>query len=540
MPKIADRKSIVIVVSDSLRTDGRAYMPRMRQFQEEYPTRVLQASHMFADNPTSDGGAFSLLYALGDAARHLMQAHNRSSATRDTGHDWGFVQPVPLQVLRGNGYRLRLYQAEKFDEFPGGDWMFYNKERAGGPDGKLGGIVWDSAVLNADTELLATRAMDDLDADLAAGVPTLVLLWTMDTHFDYNVPARHRHAYHGGPKASLEQYRAAIRATDELFFHDLRPRWERHVNAGRALLHFGSDHGDQFLGEGGMVARGHDTMAGPRNTALSCIGTMFFPNDPYRHVAAAASRMQPPPPTPRGPWGHTVAVGSNVDVLPTLLDYLGVSDDILPVATYSAGTSWLRPTARKPYQIIESLGPLEYRTRPPAIILIARGRKYRVLLRTCPRDVAAADAPVISAEANTQEESMPLPDILQPRYCGELTHSMLLDDTPLATTAAHRREANHLLHVHHCRTRGCCLHRGDVDATPCGSAPARTHPPSYADPVPELRSRFVLVQMALPVAVAIVVAMYLAAAAWATLAAQFAIRQCRGHGLARQAAAWAA
>lgn len=103
VPHVTDRSSIMLVISDSLRTDGRAYMPHMQQFQKEYPDRTLRADVMIADAPTSDGAAFSLLYSLGDAMRHIMQSHNRSAEERDPAHDWDFTLPVALQVLKGNG-----------------------------------------------------------------------------------------------------------------------------------------------------------------------------------------------------------------------------------------------------------------------------------------------------------------------------------------------------------------------------------------------------------------------------------------------------
>lgn len=349
--------------------------------------------------------------------------------------------------------------------------MFYDKNSKRGGSRNPDGIVWDHSVHHPSTEYLMNSALEDLDADIASGLPTLSVVWLMDTHFSYNVPAAYRHTYHGGPPASLELYRASIRATDTLVFQALRPRWERHVNAGNLIFHFGSDHGDQFQGERHTVMRGHDTLAGPLNTVMSAVGVSFFPVNPYSRLSTRA-QGEPLPKAPAA--GYMISVGSNMDVLPTILDYLGVGDETLPLAVYSAGTSWLRPRLRRPWQIVESLGPLEYRTKPPAVILMAHARKYRVLLRECP-----------VFQAPTKRGS------LRPAYCGQLTHAFTLDDQPLVLDKMHRQEANSLMHIHHCRTRGCCLQRGDVADAPCGTVKAPPRAEVWVDPVPERFHRLV-------------------------------------------------
>lgn len=461
-----EKASILWVISDGIRAEQRPLMSKMLAFLDEYRQQAIAPKRLFSNSPGSDGAAFAMLYSMFDNFREVIEPHTRLSP--EPKHPGArFVSPLALEVLRANGYRIRALMTQGMEGFLSADWMF--TDGPGTP-----GVRMDTYRTFPEREFMATldATMDSLDEDMARGQPTLYIVWLEATHYSYMVPPALRNAVPGRANndGSFESYERSIKATDHAIFDHYRGRWEKYLKGGRLILAFGSDHGEAFAGEHDSSYRGHGTQGGPWNTINECVHVLVLPK--------TSRRASPPSPS----------IGSLSDIMPTILDYLGLGDDVLPRAVYTVGRSWLVPEAKesapavtvRSFNFMQAHGTLMQLNQIPAVTAVLyrpRGLehplKMRFILRDCPHLAhrSAAD---------------------QPPFCAELHQVMSLDDESLQVTEGLRGLAEEALHVYHCQLWGRCPRLAET--SPAAGTADRATSAAPASPAAEPEGPVVLQQ----------------------------------------------
>jgi uncharacterized protein len=277
----------------------------------------LGGDHWSGGNATKPG-TFSMLTGL--AAVHLQPVRRA-----------GLAFPL-LQLLTRNGYRLRIAKGLSF---------YYGDLRAFLPRQA------EVAKVSAPSLPASDRAMVDsllLDLDRRDPArPSFDLLTFDATHWPYDDPDRYRSS---GPAQRAEPVYRALRSPDavreaRMRYHNsvrfidaqigrLLERMEAKGMLERTVVIVTGDHGEEFL-ERGQLA--HSSGINDFQDRIPL--WMRFPT-----VVS--------PPEQQG-------LTSNLDIVPTLLDYLGVESDILR----TQGRSLLRPGAGRPLLMVAEHGSPE-------------------------------------------------------------------------------------------------------------------------------------------------------------------------------------
>lgn len=314
-PELTDRRNVVLVLGDGLRgdhvADSAGLTPNLAAFAA-HPS-VIRSRRHHSTGPFTDMGAYGLTYAL-DTYTYFPFVENR-------------VPSYPLEVFRRNGYRLAILTASRLLQFPNGQVLDNFDERLQTDE--------DVPVYEATRRFVEARRRD--------GVPYLLVVFYYSPHWpfidvaeenrvdrpDMDDVERNAFADMSDPAfraRARNSYRNSVRQFDTWFgrtFELVRDDFE----AGRTVVGVTADHGTE-LWEHGMLGQGRSTFWNEKILVPLLLG-----------LPGASLTPEQREPT----------MTSHVDVLPTLLQYLGATP-LPPPETYSTGRSLLAtpepPTGR--------------------------------------------------------------------------------------------------------------------------------------------------------------------------------------------------
>ena len=360
-PVVRRPRNVLVLAIESLRSDAVADMPQLQRFAREHA--CLEPRRHFAGGHETEQGIFSLLYGL-DAYRFLPF---RDHATRS----W------PLEILRRGGYQLAGGSASGLEQWNGSGFITAQLE----PYLELSGGSSDER----DRKLLGWAE----EWHRTVRGPWFLFLFLDSTHVSYSYPMEfefHRpvarddfalHAYGRGDRTTIvNRYRNATAWVDELVMRAWRmvaADYER----GDLVLVVTGDHGEEFW-ERGLF--GHTA---PR----------FNKERTQVPLLICARGMTPP----------SVELSAGADVLPTVLDLLGVESDV------GDGVSLLRPRPDPMIPISAAGFPVWDRQ----LALVTPGRKLRLLA-----DPRFVDHYIVAG--TTDLDDQPLPPPPAPEAAGEL------------------------------------------------------------------------------------------------------------------------
>lgn len=322
-PTLARRPNIFFFVADGLRGDmfSSELTPALWQFSER-PEVITSLNH-FSTGHVSEAGIFGLTYGLNGQAFHAYVEHR--------------VPPVPLEVLKRNGYHTLLLASSRLNPYPSDQLIQMFDE-----------VVYPR---NDDEGVVALRRY--VEARRQDGKPWFVLGFFYTPHYPFTSAKPHLRKYPSvGPKARPNYMNDVLQA-DDYFRQSLalvRPEYE----SGKAIVLATSDHGEEIRDHGVF---GHAS-ATFWNEKIVVPFTLGLPG-----ARLDAQQKRP-------------TLSSHVDVWPTLFDYMGLAPSPASAA-YSDGRSLLQ-AATSPVQVIVTGRFFPHADRPSVLVEGATKYWFRV------------------------------------------------------------------------------------------------------------------------------------------------------------------
>ena len=340
-PRVGKRTSVLFILVESLRSD--ALTETLAPHLTALRGRCLTSARHFSGGHTTELGVFTSLYGV--------TSHYFAPFARARQLSW------PLGVLRGSGYQLAGASASALRHWNGAGFMLDAFDRFDEHLDELDG--------KGDREVADAALRFRVERDPAR--PFFLFLFFNATHHNYRYPKAYErftpvmdedydHFLSDDRLAPYREqiqnrYRNAVGYVDALIAEVLAA-YSSEIDRGELAVIVTGDHGEEFWDHGLL---GH--------------GSTRFEN----------ARIQVPliacvP----GAGAREVARSSHVDLMPTLMDALGVD---VPAASWSEGTSLLRaPPPRRTLVVGGTTFPLNNRR----VCLIDESTK--TWLELCPGD----------------------------------------------------------------------------------------------------------------------------------------------------------
>jgi uncharacterized protein len=337
-PVLRTRKSVILVVFESFRADvlTEELTPNLYAFSKREGCIV--PKYNFAGSHETASSMFSLLYGLDGFYMDLVAKQGLAS--------W------PLSTLKRNGYQLLGGSAAHLRGWSQSDlWISQFDEFH---------EFADHGDHNDDEDL--ARWAEEQISRRDPERPFLLLLFFHATHHNYYyppefevdrpvLPVDYDH-FMGDHKLArfrtevFNRYKNSVRYTDRLFAR-IAAAADRAPGKDRCVFVVTADHGEEFWDHGLL---GHS--AARLNNARTRVPLLLF---------VPASTAQP------------VALSGHADVLPTLLDVLGLHPRVDP-ALYSSGRSLLVPDPADQALVVVSAAHRPFGRRE--LLAVNAGREY--------------------------------------------------------------------------------------------------------------------------------------------------------------------
>jgi hypothetical protein len=351
-PAIRRRASVLVVLVESLRGDvwGPALTPELYEVARQVPCLV--SEHHRSSGHETTGGLFSVLYGL--------NAYYWPGVNAARSRSW------PLSVLRRNGYLLAAASASRVaGGRPSAFWMEQfdiSREETRHHDHR------------DDLDLMSWLSDAARSGELRR--PFFALAFLNSTHHNYHYPQEYeRHVpvlpedydhFMGDQKLArfrveiLNRYKNSVLFADHLLASLILDRRDE-IERGDLIVAITGDHGEEFW-DHGLLGHAASHLVDARTRV------------PFLLFAAGVA-------------GTVDGVSGHVDILPTVLDYLGVEPPVDPAA-WSDGRSLIGPRAAPDRVVVTSaadsaLGDLRLAlaSRTCTLVVEAVGLAGRVELR---------------------------------------------------------------------------------------------------------------------------------------------------------------